>query len=281
MDFASADGNGKAIEAINSDVSQATGGMIPNLFDNIDPKTILILVNAIYFKALWKSPFNVKNTEPDNFRLDSGQVITTPMMYGNRRLAYFEDSSGTKAVRLDYREGSLAMVLILPPEGMSLRTYIQSHLTKEMFQTILNGLYKSRKVQLKIPRFRLESSIELIPQLKALGIQDIFDQKRANLSKISSGSIFVSEVIQKAVIQCDERGTEAAVATAVVKRKMKYTPHVKFTADRPFLFALVGLDEVQKEVPKSEEYFNSDIPNPKILISELMFIGTVENPQSS
>ena len=207
----------------------------------------MVLVNAIYFMGDWKTPFNEELTKLDGqFRTTSGSVVKTAMMIDTRRVPYYEHS-GSKAVLLDYSECNLAMVLILPPEEVPLRTYIRSHLTPEFLRSILHNLNQTQRVRLTIPRFRVESpELKLIPFLRSLGISDIFTTK-ANLHKISREPLYVSDVLQKAVIECNEKGTKAAAAIAIVMVKRSKKPQPKeFTADRPFLFALATKESLPK-----------------------------------
>ena len=231
-----------ALDTINSDVNEATRGTIPRLLYEFDQDIALVLINAIYFKGDWKKPFKEEWTKLDGqFRTTSGAVVNTALMTDTRRVPYYEHSD-SKAVLLDYSEGNLAMVFILPPEDVPLHAYIRSHLTAEFLRSILYNHERKQRVYLTIPRFRVESpKIELIPFLLSLGISDIFTRGKANLSKISSShELWVGDMLQKAVIECNENGTKAVAVTAfaVLDCVVSNPPAKEFTANRPFLFAL-------------------------------------------
>ena len=255
----------QALNIINTDVSNATNGLIDKLLEKIDDGTVLVLVSAIYFKGLWEKPFSKDETnKAGEFRTSSGTVIKTPLMFKRKKFPYFFDEhSKTKAVQLNYqKEGNIAMVLILPGEGVPVSSFLKGELSSEKLHHILEHLSVRPQVSLTLPRFKLSATHQLIEPLKKLGVTDVFDPSKANLSHISSsGPLVVSEVIQKAVIAVDEEGTEAAAATAVrVMYCMAALPHrdeeVAFTADSPFIFALVTQD-----TPK-----------------QVLFIGVVEDP---
>ncbi len=204
-----------------------------------------------------------ETNEKGEFRSSLGDVIETPLMFMRRKLPYvFDNETGTQAVQLNYqKKGNIAMVLILPGEGVPVSSFLKGELTSSKLYDILNLFSVGPKVNLILPRFKLFTTQQLIEPLSKLGVTDVFDFSKANLSHISSsGPIFVTEVVQKAVITVDEKGTKAAAATAYSITYSLGAPsrkeEVYFTADRPFIFALVTQD------------------HPK----QVLFIGVVEDP---
>ena len=262
LDFSNA--NKEALQTINKDVEDATHGLIKQLLSQIEQTTRLVLVNAVYFKGGWQKPFDKDATnENGQFNLaKDGKVVKVAMMSRNDKWPYYLDkATNCKAVQLDYHtaESNIAMVLILPSQGVSLATFIKSQLTATLLEQILDNLYSSGDVQLKLPRFKLTGSHKLSKACNSLGIQDIFSQANANLSHISTDSnFFVSEILQKAVIEVNEEGTKAAAATVVLLLgSSRFKPEPKeFIANRPFLYALVT-----KQSPR-----------------QILFIGAVEDP---
>ncbi len=254
----------KILDTINTDVSKATNGLIDNLLEQISNETVLILVNAIYFKGLWKKSFCKDDTiEKGEFHTFSGVVIKTPLMFMRKRLPYFFDNeTGTKAVQLNYqKEGNIAMVLILPEIGVPVSRFLKGELTSGKLHHILDHLVVRLKVNLILPRFKLSSTHRLNGPLRKLGVNDVFDPSRANLSHISSsGPPVVSKVIQKAVIAVDEEGTEAVAATGgSMMGCLADSGSIEeetFRANRPFVFTLITKDQ-----PK-----------------QVLFIGVVEDP---
>ena len=260
LDFIGA--KAQALKTINSDVETATNGLIKDLLDDINTATVLILVNAIYFKGKWEKPFEKQATnENGEFHTASGQVVKAPLMSKYKSLPYyFDEATKTKAVQLDYQKnGNIAMVLILPGESVPIGTFLQSQLSASKLKHILDHLRVGPDVKLTLPRFKLTATHQLVEPLSKIGIADLFDASKANLSGISAGKLVVSEVIQKAVIEVNEEGTEAAAATAMKLMKccaIRNVVEVDFTANRPFLFALITKDQPQ----------------------QVLFIGVIEDP---
>ncbi|KAH9406036.1 Leukocyte elastase inhibitor [Tyrophagus putrescentiae] len=257
--------NDVALATINSDVSEATKGLIPSLLDSIDPATRVILVNAIHFKGLWARQFDKSLTTADaDFTKSNGQVVKTALMYKKAKFPfYYDEESKAKFVQLDYKPegGNIAMVVVLPDAGTTLESYIRNSLKAATLQEKLQLLATDADVRLKLPRFKLESTHYLSGPLQGLGVRSVFGPK-ADLSKLSSASqqLYVDQVIQKAVIEVNEEGTEAAAATAIMMRCMMLSPEEEFTADRPFLYMLVAQHGSARQI---------------------LFVGTVEDPTKS
>lgn len=269
LDFVGA--KGAALQSINGDVEQATKGLIKDLLQDIDPTTRVILVNAIYFKGLWAAQFDKAVTdESGQFHLSSGKSVTVPLMYKKKKFPFYHDEEAkAKFVQLNYKSGSaggdgddggnIAMVFVLPDEGQTLESYISQSFSPAAVLENLDKLSAFDDVNLHLPRFKLASTHQLVTTLQQLGIHEVFGP-RADLSRVSPNSeqLYVSDVVQKAVIEVNEEGTEAAAATALMMRMMMLTPEVDFRADRPFLFLLVA-----KHGDKARQ---------------VLFVGAVEDP---
>lgn len=258
------DGGNTAVKIINEDVEKTTRGLIRQLIDSLPPTTRMVLVNAIYFKGAWEHPFKKEDTkEAATFHLSGAEkkTVKVAMMSKERSWPYFEDYDRTncKAVLLDYNAGNIAMLLVLPAEGVSLGDFITKQLTGQLLNAAIRGTYAQGKVRLEVPRFKLTGHHKLAASLRALGLTDVFTNGAANLSGISPRfeELVVSEVIQQAVIEVNEEGTTAAAGTALLLLgSSRFPPKPKeFIADRPFLYALVTKDTHQ-----------------------VLFIGAVEDP---
>ena len=107
----------------------------------------------------------------------------------------------------------------------------------------MTGALEDRMVQLSMPRFGVETATDLATVLAALGMPSAFDPDRADFSGITTAErLFISNVIHQANIDVDEKGTEAAAATAVVLRATAAPAGpVTLRVDRPFLFVLRDL----------------------------------------
>jgi serpin B len=250
--------NAEALKTINEDISRATNGKIPTLLESIDKNTKMILANAIYFKGLWNSQFKFNDTQLDKFATNSGQQIEVEMMFQSHKFPFvYSDQLNCKAIELGYKESNTVMIVLLPNEHNSVQQ-LRTNLNVESFDKLLSELCLQR-VDLSLPKFKLESTLQLIPVLTQLGIKDIFDAKVANFSGITNDSLglFVGDIIQKAVIEVNEEGTEASAATAV-RISIRSAPQ-QFTANRPFMFFLMSKYEKNKNL--------------------ILFSGTVNNPK--
>ncbi|XP_048380365.1 plasminogen activator inhibitor 1 [Stegostoma tigrinum] len=226
---------------INKWVEVQTRGMIPKFLrpGMLDPVlTRMVLINAVYFKGLWKMPFPAKATHQRVFYKEDGTKILVPMMSQSAKLnaSEFVTPSG-----LDYD------VIELPYHGETLSMYIVAPFRKEVPLSALTDIItvslvdewtrslETVKRQLVLPKFSLDSEVDLRKSLTAMGITDIFNARKADLSKIStSEQLFVAKALQKVKIEVNESGTKASAATAAVLYE-RMAPF-EVVIDRPFLF---------------------------------------------
>lgn len=244
MDFTS---NGLAIkERVNSWVNDKTHGLIHQILSEPpSPDTILLLLNAIYFKGKWDEEFDRRDTVNDTFLNYGSNEIQTEFMQQKWSVKYVEyttlASQNVKAVELPYQNDSYSMTIIVPQEKDGLKDLLSSNEVNRETTSILAGVthaYKS-KVDVKIPKFKLEQSYDLKPILQSMGVSEIFEG--GDLSGIDgTHSIQVSGIRHKAVVRVDEEGTEAAAVTVVeaVRASAVRWPTLEFAADRPFLFLI-------------------------------------------
>jgi serpin B len=230
-----------ARQAINAWVSQQTKDKIKDLVPQgtIDSNTRLALVNAIYFKASWLYSFPETDTQDGVFFLQDGSQVSVPMMSSSQTATLYERGSDFQAVGLPYYGGKTMMVVVLPDEG-KFETF-DLGMDELKLGAILNGL-ESSSVELILPKFKLEASFSLPDTLSAMGMTDAFDGGKADFSGMDGRrDLYISDVLHKAFISVDEKGTEAAAATLVAMRTsaMLNTPLVR--VDRPFLFFIYDL----------------------------------------
>ena len=238
-DFAAAPDAARA--EINRVIASQTEGKITGLLPPgaITTVTRLVLASAVYLKAAWAEPFPGRATADAPFHPDGpdGRVIAVPMMRGTAARSYLR-GDGYQAVLLPYRDIGLAMAVLLPDGPLAA-------LRPKVAAAGLGGLLAGTatyQVTLSLPRFRLEAAFDLIPALKRLGVAEAFGGD-ADFGGITGAEpLQIGAVAHKAYIDVDERGTEAAAATAVVIRTraaMRPPPSVTMVVDRPFLFAIV------------------------------------------
>merc|ERR1712179_885069 len=163
--------------------------------------------------------------------------VNVPMMYLKDNFRLFHNRElGAKLLSMDYEGERLSMGIVLPDEGDGLAT-VEAKLANMDLNT-LDKRMGSIKVEVTLPKFKLEESLELVPHLQGMGIKDLFDERNADLSGIGgTKDLFVSNVIHKAFLEVNEKGSEAASATAVViMTRMMIREPPPFKADHPFLF---------------------------------------------
>jgi serpin B len=222
--------------AINRWVELQTRDRIKDLLPegSIDSDVALVLVNAIYFKASWLTPFEVSATEQAAFHAPAGDVMV-PMMHG--RAEQYTKGDGYQAAELPYISPAVRMLFILPDAGRF--EDIESVLDAAFFDRV-RGAFAHYGVDLKLPRFSFEAGVKLKPALQALGMKQAFEVGVADLSGIAGqpGDLYIDQVFHKAFIAVDEQGTEAAAATAVVATRSSAPPPATFVLDRPFIFVI-------------------------------------------
>jgi serpin B len=233
---------------INKWIAEQTRDKIRDLIPagGINALTRLVLANAIYLKAPWGWEFNEALTKPKPFHAGGGAAVDVPMMEQQKQFGYAK-RDGFSAVSLPYSGSELQFVILLPDETNGLAA-LESELTAELLASCAK--LEHQDVDLELPKFKFEPpTVPLADNLKALGMKTAFDdpQGSANFDKMSPRRpdkyLAISSVFHKTFIAVDEKGTEAAAATAVVLRevsarfeKPKEPIHVK--VDRPFLYAI-------------------------------------------
>lgn len=222
-----------AAEQINNWVKQRTNSKIDKIVDRIDPDAILFLVNAIYFKGTWTSPFSKASTRERPFTLLDGSQKQHPLMSRSGEYRYFENEL-FQAVSLPYGAGRLSLYVFLPKPGSALQTFY-NRLNGQTWEQWMQQ-FKSRPGAVELPRFKLEYESRLDGALKALGMQVAFDRRRADFSGMTPARASIDRVAHKTFVEVNEEGTEAAAATGagITATSVPTQPPFKMTVDRPF-----------------------------------------------
>jgi serpin B len=226
---------------INGWVEDQTRERIKDLLPDgsITAGTAAVLTNAVYFKAPWATKFEKEFTRDADFRRLDGSTVSVPTMAQASHVGFVR-GDGYSAAELPFRNGDLAMVFILPDEG-EFRVF-EDGLTAETLGDVTSALVPTL-IDLKLPKFELETKASLSASLRALGLEKIFNG--GDLSGMrEGGGLEVSDVFHQTFITVEEGGAEAAAATAIVFRttSVEPEPEVSFHADRPFIF---GIRDVQ------------------------------------
>jgi len=233
---------------INVWVSEQTRGKIKNIIDAIHPEMRIILINAIYFKGEWEKTFDKKYTKDERFTLINGEKLLVPMMHQTNNFSYLEDDQ-FQILEMPYKGNlifgtreQVSMVVFLPKRFNS-GSELDSLLDIQKIEDYLSRLREqyAQKVKAFFPRFTINLSYTLTKFLSNLGITEAFTTN-ADFSGISKEpDIFVSDVIHKAFVEVNEKGTEAAAVTALRVVGASIGPRKEppiFRADHPFLFLI-------------------------------------------
>jgi serpin B len=224
---------------INDWVAEQTNQKIKDLIPDgvLNDITRLVLTNAIYFKANWQYPFEKTYTAKGDFTLLNGDKVQVDMMHESESLPYAK-GSGYQALELPYAGETASMLVLLPDEGKFQE--FERALSTRAINTIQANL-EQNSVQLSLPKFKIEASFGLNQALSALGMTLAFDPNRADFSGMTgTPDLFISDVIQKAYVNVNEEGTEAAAATAVIMKLTSLPANpVIMNVDRPFIFLIL------------------------------------------
>nr|4DTE_A Chain A, Serpin peptidase inhibitor, clade E (nexin, plasminogen activator inhibitor type 1), member 1 [Danio rerio]4DTE_B Chain B, Serpin peptidase inhibitor, clade E (nexin, plasminogen activator inhibitor type 1), member 1 [Danio rerio] len=231
-----------ARQVINSWTSDHTDGMISEFLPSgvLSELTRLVFLNALHFHGVWKTPFDPRNTREQLFHTVNGSAVSVPMMTTTQKFNYGEfvskDGVDYDVIEMPYEGESISMLLVTPFE----KDVPLSALNKELSSSrIHQWRQEMRKIskQLSIPRFSMDTEIDLKSTLSRMGLGDIFSQSRADFSRITTEEpLCVSKVLQRVKLEVNEEGTKGSSATAAVIYSRMAVEEI--TLDRPFFFLI-------------------------------------------
>lgn len=246
--------NDAAKNIINAWVADKTHDKIKEVIDFIPDNAIMYIINAIYFKGIWKSAFEKEKTSDLPFYLKDGSAVQVPTMQQQDTFKYLSNELFS-AVELPYGNGNFSMVVLLPENGKNTDDIV-AQLNPESWDQWMSE-FSEKDVVLLLPRFKFEYNKLLNDDLTDMGMGIAFSDN-ADFSKIEpSREIFISRVIHKTFVEVNEEGTEAAAVTAIEIAQTSYpgVGPVYLFIDRPFLFVIKEKDT-----------------------GAILFIGRVNNP---
>jgi serpin B len=220
-----------APDTINRWIDSATAGKVKKMIDKISPYTMMYLINAVYFKGDWTHQFSEDETRDEEFTLENGSKKMVPMMQLEEQFRHARGNN-LGMLRLPYSREQLAMYILLPDEGEDLDKII-GQLDEDSWKDMQSEL-KEQQVALRMPRYKVEYEKVLNDVLSSMGMGRAF---RGGFSGINE-RLFISEVKHKAVIEVNERGSEAAAVTVVELTESLPPKPVEFIVNRPFLFTI-------------------------------------------
>ncbi|KAK7882865.1 hypothetical protein WMY93_029039 [Mugilogobius chulae] len=230
---------------INHWVENHTESKIRELLspDDFSSVTRLTLVNAVYFRGSWKNQFRPENTRTFSFSRDDGSEVQTLMMYQLGDFSYGEFSDGSQeaggvyqVLEMPYEGEDMSMMIVLPRQEVPLAT-LEPIIKAPLLEEWANNV-KRQKVEVYLPKFKVEQRIDLKDVLQELGIQNIFNNN-ADLSGMTDGrDLYVSKAVQKAYLEVTEEGAEGAAGSGMIALTRTLVLYPQVMADHPFFFVI-------------------------------------------
>ena len=236
--------DGKTVDVINQWASDHTEKMIEKVLDeeSFNPEAVSYLLNATYFKGAWSEKFDEAETKEEEFNhYGPDKVMVMRQMMHQEDLFGYTENDLCQALTMPYGNGAYRMTILLPREGKTVSDVVQT-LTAETWERHYRSMGNAI-VDVKLPRFESNTSIDLKEAMAALGMPDAFDPDKAEFPDFTSKPTYISLMKQVARIKVSEEGTEAAAVTVIENAlaSIGETPepqHVVFHADRPFLYVI-------------------------------------------
>ncbi|XP_014606418.1 PREDICTED: serine protease inhibitor 3/4-like isoform X5 [Polistes canadensis] len=258
-----------AANTINQWVEEQTNHRIKDLVksESLNGGTAMVLVNAVYFKGNWKKKFDPKLTQDRPFHVSKTEVKNVPTMYRSGKYNYgVLPECKASFIELPYKGEEFSMVIILPDEVDGLAAIEKKLAVHGLGEVLKRGHITD--VDVYLPKFKIESSIKLNEHLKNMGIRKAFSIAEANFSGISDTDLYISEVVQKAFIEVNEEGSEAAGATVTLAYRCLSIPRPPpppiFKVDRPFHVKIIRMKNFANDNPSSTklELFTAHVVDP-------------------
>jgi serpin B len=231
LDF-NADPEG-ARTTINDWVEEQTNDKIKDLLPkgSVTNDTRLVLSNAIYFSAAWDEPFKTEETADRPFKLGDGTTINVPTLHQVHERGYAA-GEGYQVAELPYDGGQLSMVVVVPDDLPAFEANLDAQRVKDIFASI-----HTYSLDLSLPKFKFEAPLGLKEILFDLGMTDAFTSGLADFSAIDgTRNLVITDVLHKGFVAIDEKGTEAAAATAVIVGDTSAPEPATLVVDKPFVF---------------------------------------------
>jgi serpin B len=240
-------------QTINQWVEEQTNDRIKDLLPqgSVTEYTRLVLSNAIYFSAAWAEPFESSETADKPFFIGGDAQVAVPTLHQNSEHGYGE-GDGYKAGELSYDGLQLSMVIVVPDDLKAFEASLDAAKLKSIVASL-----SVHQLDISLPKFKFDAPLGLKDKLSNLGMVDAFDETRADFSGLDgTRNLFISDVLHKGFVAIDEKGTEAAAATAVIVNADSIPEPATLNVNKPFMF------------------FIRDVPTGAIL-----FVGRVVDPR--
>lgn len=234
-----------ALKEINSWVNNNTNGKITKILGKVKPKSVMAALSAVYFKGIWRTEFDSKKTSKETFTHANGKPERIDMMKAKGNYLY-GSFSNFDVIHLDYGNGGYSMEVLLPKDGLTVEDIIGS-LKGADWQNMM-GSMAPYEVDIQLPKFYNEYSIDMLPVLQVLGMGDMVDIATAKFPRISNiNMVYVDQFQQKCLIDVNEKGAEVISQTVNVSDdgtdispggEPSVIRTAKFHANRPFIYLI-------------------------------------------
>lgn len=223
-----------ALKTINSWAQEQTNGLVENLFDDISPETSMALLNAVYFKGEWETPFTAFRHQSDFHGTDGDTHVTMLNTNGNYQYGNFDEG---EMILIPYKGGEYFMAVVLPKEN---------GLSPAVALNALMGRWNDCSEQhcaLSMPSLDLDTNLDLCAALSEMGFADIAQGNAIFPSIVESDPVFITQIVHGAHLNITSEGTEAGAATGITAEK--YAPSAadfNMICDRPYAMAIVNAE---------------------------------------
>jgi len=230
---------------INRFIEEQTKDKIKNLIPigSVGASTRLVLTNAIYFQGIWEWEFDKSDTFEEGFIITPDNVVKTPMMHMSPEKTKFNyaETEDLQILELPYKGEKISMLILLPNENLET---IESSLTEEKLDEYKLQMEETKLDSISLPRFEFDTKYFMKNTLATLGMPIAFSGNADFSGMTGKKDLFISQVIHQAYVGVDEKGTEAAAATAVIipPSNLAIMPTNIFKADHPFMFVIQEKD---------------------------------------
>jgi serine protease inhibitor len=225
-----------ALDTINNWCAKKTNNLITKPLDKISSDDVMYLVNAIYFKGIWRKHFETSNTKEADFTNELGAVTKVNMMYQKDTFAYSADNYA-QYLDMPYGNKAFSMTVILPADGKT-TTDVLNQLTADSWNNLIQNM-STKEVEVYMPRFKTQNNFLLNDPLKSMGMNLAFTNL-ADFTNIADLKLKISRVIHDTYVEVTEEGTEAAAVTiiAIMTTSINPQPTPVFRANKPFLYVI-------------------------------------------
>ncbi|KAK4881886.1 hypothetical protein RN001_005205 [Aquatica leii] len=225
-----------AIDYINAWVEENTHNKIKNVLskNSVSVDTAALLINTMYFHGNWIYQFDPHSTHKSKFYVNKHRTVDVDMMATDEYYNYYDDKKlNAQFIEFPFEGGDITMTIILPKERFGL-----FNLETQIFDILAVPQYQREKVEVFIPKFQVESEINIKSILQAMGVKSAFN-RNADFSEISDSQppLIIDNIVQKTFLEINEKGATAAASTAVVMTTLSLPWHT-FHANHPFLYYL-------------------------------------------